>query len=897
MFNETNANLTSAANVTGALNQTYINGTLVASSTSLNSTVNGINQTMQSQQIQVATKNVINSLGKSLGKLTNGIYNQWEYFWNGAPPKVSLKTRQEIAAARVQQKQLEQRQEARTQFEATLYSTVEDALNRQVTLGQATAEMAKLLNSQPEENLREDLNWTLQVLKNNFPEQGKRLENTLKIALALEQLKSNWTDATIAQALDQVVAYLQSDSSGDPVRAFDSIIITFRKSFDEAKSTLLESALIEKLKEENQKDTFKHKRTVQETQSSYTLSQKVALNGTWDRLTLCAYNLRAMLFGATNTTQEAKVLDVQAGGIQLDEGASAAISSSFGPRKGKNHVSSACGDHGIFHLTTLDEQQGAYPIFYRTVISNNSLVRPQEPADYYTSDAPKKAPRTAHLGEYKSITPYTYWVTYSLDGVDYTEGNLAGFNTNSSGHLQREASGAYVSPFYLTNSFPWPRNESENKFMQEVFSFADGIAKVLLKMPLGLEEVTFNQTLNEVDFQPTTHSSPEIFNQLREVPIASRTPLATGTKFTTLISQLTNGSTALYTYDLDTKTFASARILPDGLRSPVSNATMNIVDCPTEPGTYVYIREVEGAMKYDVVNATRGSSSLIGGEQEYTDYNTSVRPQPNVGCFSDNKIIFAFLDNGQPSYVTLTINPPPIAAPPSTPPLNSPISAPASTPPLSAPASAPVAVPNSAPSNGIQIIVNIPPNLDKTPVPITENGIVVSNSTVTISVTDKNGFTIVFTNNGTDVPEGKFFPVTVFKDGTISWGRGTATEGTVPQFTGCNAENECTPSQPGTPLQTLFTAGPLDWRIILGVVLGAVGVVGIAGTTFYCKFFKPQYDQKRRRDEELAHAERTASIDLSSSSSGEQSQPITKWAPRSPSYDSTSTTEQQTVDV
>jgi len=56
MFNGTTVNSTNPSNITVALtNQTYVNSASVASGASLNGTVTSMNQTIQNQQIQVAT--------------------------------------------------------------------------------------------------------------------------------------------------------------------------------------------------------------------------------------------------------------------------------------------------------------------------------------------------------------------------------------------------------------------------------------------------------------------------------------------------------------------------------------------------------------------------------------------------------------------------------------------------------------------------------------------------------------------------------------------------------------------------------------------------------------------------------------------------------------------------
>lgn len=866
MFNGTAANSTNPSNITVALaNQTYVNSASVASGASLNSTVTSINQTMQNQQIQVATHNILHSLSSSL----NRVYSKLEYWWNGAQPKISAKAKQKAAALKAYQQGIDlQRQ---TGFESKIYATVEKMLNAKVKLEEGIAELAKYLNSQPLETYKEDFRWIVSVLQQNFPEQGNSLESHMQhrtqISFALEELKEEWVEAKIEEAITKIVRYLDSDRSGDPVEAFDREVKAFKENFDRTKAKALENALVAKLKE----NTTVQKRGTQEIQE-YTLSSKVTLNATWDRLSLCANKLRAVLFGASSTNQEVKILDFQVGVLNLNTSLSEAISAQFPPRLGSNDITSACGDQAIFHLTTSDynsnNQTAPASIFYHAVIEGDRLALAQHSAQSNLIDISRKAPRTAHLGQYKSARPHAF----SNDDFNFVELYL--FDTNATGQFRTVSEQLWPFNGLISSG----RASRENKYLQEILSFVDGSIKVLAKMPFGIQELSFNATLSLTDTRNTTNSSPETFDQISDIPLATRTPLADDTRFTTLIAQLVNGSTALYTYDIPTQTFSSAKILPDGSRAFVANATMNIAHCPEQPGTYVYVREVEGAFKYDVVNATMGSSSLIGGEQEYTDYNTSSSPQPGVGCFSNNKIVFSFLDNAKPCYMTLDLNPL----------VDAPISGPFS-PPYAAPSSPPFSVPVSAPSAGVEIVVNVPPNLGTTPVPIDRNGIVVSNSTITLTVTDKNGFKIVFTNNGTDVPEGEYFPVTVFRDGTISWGRGTATEGTVPVFTGCDAEDRCSPSKPGTPLQVLFNSG-LDWKAILGATLGALVVMGIAGTTFYCRVFKPQYDRKRRRDEELAAAARAASLD--SSSSTEQSQPIT-WTPGNTDYQSTATTNYQ----
>lgn len=870
MYNGTNANLTDSNNLTGAVNnQTYLNSTVIASSVAVNGTVTSINQTMQSQQIQVATQNILHSVGKSLSKFTDGIYSRLDYWWNGARPKVSVKIKQKIIAAKVDLKRLDLQKQAR--FESIIYSTVKDMLDKRITIDHGLNRIVKHLNFQSSGSLDEDFDWVVQVLKENFPEQDRDIENSLhrkQIALALDQLKKNWIEATLSEAVDKIISYLESDSSGDPVQAFDLMIMILRKSFDEIKSKELESALIDKLKETNAKN-IKQKREVQENQTVYALSPKVAINATWDRLSLCANKLRAVLFGATNTTQEVKILDVQANVLQINQTLSAAISAQFPPRLGSNYVSSGCGDNGIFHLSTADDQQVPAPPFYHAAIEGDRLAVPQHPSAFLSTDLLGKAPRPAHIGGYRSARPYP------LSNPGYNITTLYGYDTNSSGVFPSLPPTGVSVPFSTINAngIVW----QSNRMYQEIFTFAGGLVKSLVKMSFGIQELSFNQTLGLTGVTNTTNSNPGIFNQIDEIPITTRIPLADNTQFTTLISQLVNGSTASYTYDISTKTFTSAALLPDGSRAFVPNADMNIAHCPDQPGIYVYMREVQGALKYDVVNATMGSTSIIGGEQEYTDYNTSSRPRPGVGCLSNGKIIFSFLDNGSPSYVTLDLNPP-VAVP---------VSAPLTSPPSFSPLGA---APNFPPATGVEIVVNIPPNLGDKPVPIDGNGIVVSNATVIMTITDKHGFKIVFTNNGTDVKEGQYFPVTIFKDGTLSWGRGTAVDGSVPEFTGCNADDQCTTSTPGTPLQVLVGSG-LDWRIILGAAAAAVGAVGVAGTVFYCRIFKPRYDQRRKREKESAAAARAASLEMSSSSSStEQAHPMMQWTQVSPSYNSTDVT-------
>lgn len=847
MFNGTNANLTDFNNVTNTLNnQTYVNGTLMASGGSVNSTVTNINQTMQSQQIQVATQNIIHSVGKSLGKLTNGISSKWDYWWNGAAPKVSVQTKQKIAAAKADQKRLNLPKQ-HTRFESSIYSTINDIFDERKTFDQGIDAIVKHLNSKSRDS-HEDFEWTIEVLRENFPEQSKTIENSIRhkqINLALEQLSKNWLESTVSEAVGKIVSYLESDASGDPVEAFDSMIITLRKSFDENKSQSLESAIIDKLNERGTNNP-KQKREVREGQV-YTLSPKVALNAAWDRLSLCAHNLRAVLFGASTTSQEAKVLDIQANVIQFNDPVSAAITSQLPARWGKNYMASACGDNGVFHLSTANDQDEVNPPFKHAAIQGDTLAVPQHPSSFDSTDLPSKAARPAHLGGFESAFPYA--ASNPRPNSTY----LPAYATNSSGDFLGDYPFGASEYFSLVDSKVGTRRG--DRIYQEIFSFVNGLVKSLVRMTDGIQELSFDGTLSLTGQVNTSNLSPAIFNQIDEIPIATRTPLADDTLSTVLISQLTDGSTALYNYDLSTKTFTSAKVLSDGSRASVANADLNIAHCPESPGTYVYVREVSGAFKYDVVNASMGGASLIGGEQEYTDYNSSNRPQPGVGCFSNNDIIFSFLDNGKPSYVTLKINPPPGA------------------PTISAPS-----------TSGVEIVVNIPPNLGDTPVPIDGTGIVVSNGTVIITITDKNGFKIVFTNNGTDVPVGEFYPVKVFQDGTFSWGRGTAVEGTVPQLTGCNAEDQCTTSTPGTPLQALFNSGS-DWRLILGIAMGVVGAVGIVGTTIYCKVVKPDQDRKKARYEEAKNAMKNESIDLepsSSSSSGEQSKPM--WTSGNPNY-------------
>ncbi len=147
---------------------------------------------------------------------------------------------------------------------------------------------------------------------------------------------------------------------------------------------------------------------------------------------------------------------------------------------------------------------------------------------------------------------------------------------------------------------------------------------------------------------------PSLINQF----YGAKTPLLSG-RPVTLIAPASNYTTSAIVTAITTP--GQGAILSNRTLQPDSGigieGTMSLANCVDIPDIYAYARDAFDTMPnyvimYDVVNASLNSTSIIGGEQTYKNFNLTAPAQPQIGCFSDGTVMIGYLENGRPAFFT-----------------------------------------------------------------------------------------------------------------------------------------------------------------------------------------------------------------------------------------------------
>jgi hypothetical protein len=123
---------------------------------------------------------------------------------------------------------------------------------------------------------------------------------------------------------------------------------------------------------------------------------------------------------------------------------------------------------------------------------------------------------------------------------------------------------------------------------------------------------------------------------------------------------------------------------------------------------------------------------------------------------------------------------------------------------------------------------------------------------VTIQFVDKNGYSIIFNVNSTEVPLN--ISMSPLELGTLDISRGNAKLEAVPTLLGCTADGICKESKPGfVPLDPnglpgIFGGG-FPFKIVLPCVFGGLALVGAVGLAYYIKVVRPLQKIRRARYE------------------------------------------------
>lgn len=478
----------------------------------------------------------------------------------------------------------------------------------------------------------------------------------------------------------------------------------------------------------------------------------------WDKINLCIFGDNGILAGATlpdiNFThpneQRILLFNINNSAFQKLDALSTAISAQMPSRQGQNNIASACGDR-YFHIITEDALQG----IFHTAIANETLVIPQYMAfsyAVYNITSKGYVPRPIKLlGNGCAIAPpydSTYYFSYT------------------------NATGRFDSPGWNMDTFT-----TQNPFPAETLSYTSGTSSVLENIGNNqqLYVPNFGQSFtpigtNIIDLNNQT-IDPSIINQF----YGAKIPTLYGRQITLIAPANNYATAALVTAILSQRLVTSSRMLTPNSGIGIIGV-MNIANCEDFPDIYAYARDALGTasnyvIMYDVVNATLNSSSILGGEQTYNNFNLTAPAQPQIGCVSNGVIMIAYLENGQPAFFTFNfLNP------------NTPSPSPAASPSPS-PAASP-----SPPPIDLFIRISLPPNLGETPVPVTPDLIMIGNSTEIIKVVDLNQYELFYPNstsvaNGANLSRDELYSLTL--------SQGNATKGSFPVLEACDAQGAC----------------------------------------------------------------------------------------------------------
>lgn len=513
----------------------------------------------------------------------------------------------------------------------------------------------------------------------------------------------------------------------------------------------------------------------------------------YNQLKACSSGETATVAGATaavlNATHanEQRVLFLKQEGntIQVKETESQVASSQLPPRKGINNIEITC-DEKATDMITEDPTQG----YFHTRFMNETITLLQYLVKGYnttTRPSSSTAWSAARLPNNASVVAPTSGSSYYA------------FYTTSANTFAPTGPNLYT----FSSGQPTP---------QRVFSFTDGSFSIFQdwgqvnKFAARLFDSfrTLSGTIS-IDLNQT------ISGTLKSLPIGPKTPLPNNGKPILLLAPIDKGgeeTTVLLEYLPSQQEVLSARELPPN--SGLSNGKMSIAICPDMPDIFVYAREetqatgtnqTEYAIRFNVFNASNGTSSLTG-DQVYST-GSSLSPQPEALCFPNGKGSVVYLKDGHPfllSFDFLNLNAPsPAAAGP-------------------APTTSP------APSTNISVQISLPINLGDIPILITPAIIAISNNTETIKVINLNGYEIR-KPDGSLVNAGEIFSRDEFYNLTIS--RGNATQNSVPELEGCDKQGNCQPST-ADGHKTLFTGSGNSnlLAIILSTIAAVIAAVG-----------------------------------------------------------------------
>ncbi len=270
---------------------------------------------------------------------------------------------------------------------------------------------------------------------------------------------------------------------------------------------------------------------------------------------------------------------------------------------------------------------------------------------------------------------------------------------------------------------------------------------------------------------------------------------------------------------------------------------------PNLPNLYILVGECTNAttgfkdIKYDFVNASANSASIIGGEKTIYSSGSNYNTFPDVGVLADGTVILTYLNNlGRLTYTTMKLVDPTTNIPSTYPSVFSPsveISTPVEIPSSieippsilspSVEVSSQVIVPTGSILIELPALIITPPN-NEIISPITPNDFKFSAGVINATLVDKNNLTMVFTANGTDVPLGVYAPADFYN---MSWSKGNAPTNTIPEIEVCaiiDSEKKCAKSVLEPSIATITR---IDQNIlvivlpILGFVLIAAAITGV----------------------------------------------------------------------